>query len=282
MNLYANLAGVEVGDGFPVRVVGVLNVSPESFYAGSVARGRARLQRHAERLVEEGAAILDVGAMSTAPYLTTRISEEQELQRMTAAICVVRKTVSVPISADTQRSRVAAAGLDAGASIINDVSGLTADPAMAGVARGADGLILMASEEGATAAAPIAMIMARLRQCLTRARRADIALNRIVLAPGIGFFRQAAVPWYQLDCMVLGQLSRLRRLGRPLMVGISRKSFVGKLTGRPDVRERLHGSLGAAAIAVYNGAALVRAHDVAATVDAVRVAEAIRASVAPS
>jgi dihydropteroate synthase len=281
MKLYANLAGVEIGDGYPVRVVGVLNVSPESFYRGSVARGRATLQRRAARLVAEGAAILDVGAMSTAPYLAGAISEERELRRMTAAIRAVRQAVSVPISADTQRSRVAAAALEAGATIINDVSGLRADPAMAGVAHGAQGLILMASERGATVGAPMTMIAARLRQYLRRAQRAGIALDRIVLDPGIGFFRRAAVPWYQLDCVVLGQLSRLRRLGRPLLVGVSRKSFVGKLTGHPDVRDRLYGSLAAAAIAVYNGAALVRTHDVAATVDALRIAEAIRAGGEP-
>ena len=248
--MYANLAGLEVGDGFPVRVVGALNVSPESFYAGSVARGRATLQRRAERLVGEGAAILDVGGMSTAPYLSGAITEEQEARRMTAAICALRHAVSVPISADTQRSRVAAAALEAGANIINDVSGLSADPAMGGVARRAEGVILMAWEPGVTADAPMRMIAARLRQCLTHARLARIAPNRIVLDPGIGFFRRAAVPWYQLDCAVLGQLSRLRRLGRPVMVGISRKSFIGKLTGRPDVRERLYGSLAAAAIAI--------------------------------
>ncbi len=281
MKLYANLAGVEVGDGFPVCIVGVLNVSPESFYAGSVARGRGALQRRAERLVSEGAAILDVGAMSTAPYLSGTITEELEARRLTAAIRAVRHAVGVPISADTQRSRVAAAALAAGAAVINDVSGLSGDPGMGEVVRGAEGVILMAPELSATADPPLEMIAARLRQCLVRARRAGIPRHRIVLDPGIGFFRRAAIPWYQLDCVVLGRLSRLRRLRHPLMVGVSRKSFIGKLTGRPDVQDRLYGSLAAAAVAVWNGAALIRAHDVAATVDAVRVAEAIRGSAAP-
>lgn len=273
---YANLAGVEVGDGFPVRVVGAINVSPESFYGASVAKSRAALQRVAARMVADGAAILDIGAMSTAPYVDGAISEGEEMRRMTAAVRAVRQVVEVPISADTQRSRVAAAALSAGASIINDVSGLRHDPAMARVARTAGGVILMAAEAGASTAAPMTMIGALLRQCMARARAARIAPRRIVLDPGIGFFRRAKVPWHEFDCLVIRDLHRLRRYGQPLLVGISRKSFIGKLTGRPNATERLHGSLAATAVAVFNGAALVRTHDVAATLDAVRVAEALR------
>ncbi|MFQ5666434.1 MAG: dihydropteroate synthase [Candidatus Binatia bacterium] len=274
--MYANLAGVEVGDRFPVRVVGAINVSPESFYRGSVARRRSALRRLAVRMVDEGADILDVGAMSTAPYLGGAIDEDEETRRMTAAIDALRDVVSVPISADTQRSRVAAAALDAGASIINDVSGFSRDRAMGTVARRSAGVILMACERGPSTAVPTRMIASLLRQCLARAGAAHIARRRIVLDPGLGFFRRGAVPWYEVDCLMLDALSRFRRLGQPLLVGVSRKSFIGKLAGRPQPAERLYGSLGAVAIAVYNGAALVRTHDVAATVDVVRVAQAIR------
>jgi dihydropteroate synthase len=274
--LYANLAGVEAGDGFPVRIVAALNVSPESFYPGSVVTGRRTLQRRAARLVEEGADIIDIGAMSTAPYRQGAISEVEEMRRLAAAIRAVREVVRVPISADTQRGRVAAAALEAGASIINDVSGLRYDPEMSHVARDAGGVILMAAEPGPSREAPLVMIAALLRACLARARRAGIRRDRTVLDPGIGFFRRAVLPWHALDCVVLGHLERLRRLGRPLLVGISRKSFIGKLTGRTDPTDRLPGSLAAVAIAVYNGAALIRTHDVAATADAVRVAERVR------
>jgi dihydropteroate synthase len=279
MKLYANLAGVEVGDGFPVRLAGAINVSPESFYGGSVARGRETLQRRATRMVEEGADIIDVGAMTTAPYMKGAISADEEQRRMRAAVRAVRAVVDVPISADTQRSRVAAAALHAGASIINDVSGLGYDPAMGTVAADAGGVILMATEVGPSTRAPMAMIASLLRHCLRRAQQARIARSRIVLDPGIGFFRRAVVPWHDFDCLVLRDLGQLRRLGCPLLVGISRKSFIGKLAGRDDPAERLHGSLGATAIAVYNGAALIRTHDVAATRDAVRVAAAIRGRV---
>jgi dihydropteroate synthase len=277
--LYANLAGVEVGDGFPVRVVGAINVSPESFYSGSVRRDRAALRQLALQMVDEGADILDIGAMSTAPYLKCAISEQEEEERMVAAVRTLRDVVAVPISADTQRSRVAAAALDAGASIINDVSGLSRDPAMASLARRAAGVILMAWEQGPSTAEPVTMIVRLLRACLTRARGAGVPPQHVVLDPGIGFFRQAVVPWHDLDCTVLAQLSQLRRLGRPILVAVSRKSFIGKITGRSTPAERLHGSVGAAAVAVYNGAALIRTHDVAATVDAVRMAAAIRAKI---
>ncbi len=257
--------------------MGAINVSPESFYGGSVVHGRRGLQRLAARMVEEGADLLDIGAMSTAPYLAGAIGDEEEAARMAAAVRAVREAVTVPISVDTQRSRVAAVALKAGASIINDVSGLRTDPGMAGLAAAAGGLVLMASEQRPTTAEPIAMIRGVLRAAAVRAHRAGIARERIVLDPGVGFFRRASVPWHELDCIVLARLARLRGLGYPLLVGVSRKSFVGRVTGRSAPEERLYGSLAAAAIAAYNGAAVIRAHDVAATVDVVRMAAALRA-----
>lgn len=271
------LAGIAVGDGCPVRVVGVINVSPESFHAGSVTRGTRALRQRARALVAEGADLLDVGAMSTAPYRRGAISAADEARRLRAAIATVCDAVAVPVSADTQRAEVAAVALDAGATIVNDVSGLAGDEAMAAVARRARGLILMARESGPTAASPLRTVAGHLRAALRRARTARIPAGRIVLDPGIGFFRQAALPWHAFDCAVLARLPRLRRLGHPLLVGVSRKSFVGHYTGRDNPAARLAGSLGATAVAIYNGAHLVRTHDVAATIDVVRMVEAVRA-----
>jgi dihydropteroate synthase len=275
--LQANLAGVSVGDAQPVRILAAINVSPESFFGASVVRGRRTLQRRAEQMISEGADVLDVGAMSTAPYRHGQIPEEEEHRRIVAALRALREVTRIPISVDTQRSAVAAAALRAGAAIINDVSGLAGDPDMARVARDAGGVILMAREEGPSQTQPIVQVASLLRCALQRAAAAGIPRERIVLDPGIGFFRQAAVPWDEFDCRVLDCLQRLRRLGRPLLVGISRKSFIGKLTGRGEAAERLSGSLAAVAVAVYNGAAMIRAHDVGATLDAARVAAAIRA-----
>jgi len=277
MSVYANLAGLEVGDEFPVRLAGAINVSPESFYRGSVATGADSLRVMAEQMVAEGADALDIGAMSTAPYLKTEITEAEEIQRLTWAIGIVRKMVGVPISADTKRSRVALAALDAGANIINDVSGLRHDPGMAEmVARRARGVILMASETDPSARDPIETVRGLLEESLQVVWKAGLPDHRVVLDPGIGFFRQAAIPWHVWDCQLLRRLAELRSLGRPLLVGVSRKSFIGKIIGQADPGDRLAGSLAATAIAVLNGAHLIRTHDVGPTREAVRMAEALR------
>jgi dihydropteroate synthase len=277
MKAYANLAGVEVGDGLPVRLVGAINVSPESFHQGSVATGEDSLRAKAEQMAAEGADMLDIGAMSTAPYLRTEITEAEEAQRLTWAIGIVRKAAAVPISADTKRGRVALAALEAGADVLNDVSGLRHDPGMADVvAHRAQGVILMASETDPKARDPIETVRGLLEESLRIVWKAGVPDHRVVLDPGIGFFRQTAIPWHAWDCEVLQRLAELRALGRPLLVGVSRKSFIGKILGQADPRDRLAGSLAATAIAVVNGAHLVRTHDVGATREAVRMAEALR------
>jgi dihydropteroate synthase len=291
----ARLGNVDVGDGFPVVLMGVLNVSPESFYPGSVVHGND-LIRVADEMITAGATILDVGGMSTAPYLPARIDEAEETKRLAGAVGRLTEKFSVAVSADTTRSGPARAALDAGATIINDVSGLRGDPAMAPLlaARGA-GAILMASPSnpggggsrdsqsraGTGRTDPVRTVAALLEESLERARRAGIPDERIVLDPGVGFFRDEGMKWSDWDAVVLGSLADLRRLGRPLAVGVSRKSFIGALTGETDPAHRLAGSLAATAIAVREGAALARTHDVAATRDAVLVASALRGTRRP-
>lgn len=277
MTAYANLAGVEVGDGFPVRLVGAINVSPESFYPGSVAATEDSVKQRAERMAAEGADLLDIGAMSTAPYLPTEIPEAEEIQRVTWAIGLVRGVTSLPLSVDTTRSRVALAALDAGADVINDVSGLRRDPGMGEiVAKRARGAILMASEIAPEARDPIGTVRGLLEETLQIVWRAGVPEHRIVVDPGIGFFRKAALPWYEWDCEVLRRLGDLKTLDRPLLVGVSRKSFIGQLLGQADPAERLGGSLAATAVAVVNGAHMIRTHDVGPSREVVRVAEALR------
>jgi dihydropteroate synthase len=278
----ADLAGVPVGGEHPVVVMGALNVSPESFYPGSVAGGRDELVRAALAMAEQGAALIDVGARSTAPYRPTALDEDEECARLGSAVEALAGKVPVPISADTARARVARAALDAGARVVNDVTGL-GDPALAALVRERGiGLILMASPEpGPTAGEPVTVVKRLLAAALERARAAGIAEARIVLDPGIGFFREGSLPWHAWDVAVLAGLPGLTALGRPLAVGVSRKSFLGAITGRPEPAQRLAGSLAATAVAVLNGAALIRTHDVAETLDAVRVAERLRRAAAP-
>ena len=277
----ATVAGVSVGDGLDVAVVGALNVSPESFYPGSVAVDPDRLLRAAEGMARAGAAWLDVGAMSTAPYLDTRIPADQEADRLHWAIGLLTAGLGLPVSADTSRSGPARAALAAGAGLINDVSGLHADPALAGVvAETGAGLVLMASPaEGAPLGGlvdPISVVRDSLERSLALARAADIPAERVLLDPGIGFFRRPSVAWPDWDCRVLADLPALYALGRPLHVGVSRKSFIGALAGADDPADRLPGSLAAVTVAVLGGAHVIRAHDVAETVQAVRVAQALQ------
>jgi dihydropteroate synthase len=254
-----------------------------------------------------------VGARSTAPYLPDTLGEAEERERLARAIEAVVLAVPVPVSADPARAGPAAAALDAGARVINDVSGLR-DPRMAALlrARGA-AVILMASPERAElgrspattlstsvpgssvqsrfplpaeatgrggapqlGADPVASVRRLLEQALARARATGIPEDDVVLDPGIGFFREEAVSWHEWDVHVLAGLSRLSALGRPLGLAVSRKSFLGVITGREEPARRLASSLAATAVAVLEGAALIRTHDVAETVDAVRVAERVR------
>jgi dihydropteroate synthase len=276
----AELAGVAVGDGLPVVLMGVLNVSPESFHAGSVFREDAALLKAARVMVEHGAGLIDVGARSTAPYLSTDVSEDEEARRLVHAIGALVAEIPVPISADTCRREPAGAALEAGARIINDVSGLR-DPGVARlVAAHGAGLIVMASPGPAgdrtPSATPSATVGRLLAEALERAAAAGIPTERIVIDPGIGFFRDEALAWHEWDVQVLADLRALRALERPIAIGVSRKSFIGALDDRPDTADRLAGSLAATAIAVANGAALIRTHDVVETRDAVRVAERLR------
>lgn len=279
----AALAGVSLGDGLPVAVIGALNVGPGSFYAGSVVTSADDLLRAAERMVREGAVLLDVGARSTAPYLSDAISASEEGERLAWAIGRIAGKLGVAISADTSRVEPARAALDAGAGIINDVRGLTGDPGLAPlVAERGAGLIVMASEAATTTAGPpVETVRGVLQRALDIAERAGIDPERVVVDPGIGFFRRRDIAWHDWDCAVLAGLDRLRALGRPICVGASRKSFIGRIAGEPDPARRLPGSLAAATAAVLAGAHLIRAHDVGDTVQAVRVAEAVRGAREP-
>jgi dihydropteroate synthase len=257
--------------------MGALNVSPESFHPGSVHTEGADLLAAALAMVDAGAALIDVGARSTAPYLTSTVSDLDERERLARAVEVLAAKVPVPISADTARPEPARGALDAGARVINDVTGLR-DPEVAALVRqrGAGAILMAFPKAGPSRLQPIAAVKALLKEALERARNAGISDEQIVLDPGIGFFRNEAVAWDEWDAAVLSGLEELGALGRPLCVGVSRKSFLGAIIGRPGTEDRLAGSLAATAVAVWNGASLVRAHDVTETLDAVRVVERIR------
>jgi len=279
MKSAANLSGVLAGESYPVRIMGVLNISPESFYRGSVFAKEKDLAAAVKSMVGAGADMLDVGAMSTAPYLETNISAREEAKRLRWAVRFVRRHCELPISVDTSRLGPALDAFEEGATILNDVTGLTHDPALKQLVPSAKGLILMANSltwKGGALTKPVPHTTQILRQALQAALQMGFKKERIVLDPGIGFFRKARLPWWKWDLEVLKNLSQLKKLGRPLLVGLSRKSFIGEILGGRSVEGRLSGSLAATALAVQNGASLIRTHDVQETKDAVRVAEELR------
>jgi dihydropteroate synthase len=271
-------------------VMGVLNITPDSFYAGSrVPDVDAAVQR-ALQMERDGADILDIGGESTRPGSEGTTADE-ELARVLPVLEKLRARLKIPISIDTQKAAVADAAAAAGAQIVNDVSALRSDPALAEVARRRRlPLILMhmRGEPRTMQRRPFARnvlsdVTAGLRQALARARKAEILHSQIILDPGIGFGKSFAQ-----NCELLARLPELARLGCPLLVGTSRKTFIGAFLAQPhkqapDPRgpiappeDRLWGTAATVAAAVLGGAHIVRVHDVAEMAQVVRLADAIR------
>ena len=266
------------------RLVGILNVTPDSFSDGGRYLDTGAAIARGLLMAEEGADAIDVGGESTRPG-SLPVPDEEQIRRVVPVIRALRAQIDracerIRISADTSRSAVAAAAIDAGADIVNDVTGLKGDPAMAPLlARTGAAAILMhmrgtprTMQEDPRYEDLMGEITSALRGAWSRAREAGIRDDRIVLDPGIGFGKTTD---HNLE--ILARLAELASLGRPLLVGVSRKSFLGNVTGLP-VDQRLEAGLAAAAAAILNGAALVRIHDVAPTSSMVRVLDAIRAA----
>jgi len=272
------LGDVWIGDDYPTRIIGVINVSPESFYKGSVRLSYEDVAETARKMEQDGADVIDVGGMSTAPYLETSISEEAEAERISWAIEAAKSASKIPVSADTSRLKPAMAAIRAGADIINDVTGLRAQPEIARlVAEYGLSLIVCASNLGglrSSGDAPMAAVKS-LKESIQIAVRNGVEPNRIIVDPGIGFHRSTGLPWFEVDLSLLRGLRRLRVLGKPIIVGVSRKSFLGAITGRDRPEERLASSIAAEAMAVILGAHGIRVHDVAEALDAVKVVEAL-------
>ena len=253
-------------------VMGVVNITPDSFSDGGRFLDPRAAIAQARRLAAEGADILDIGAESTRPYGgAVRVTGEEERARLATVLPEVI-ALGRPVSIDTMKAAIAAWAIDLGAAIVNDVWGLQRDPDMARVVaeRGVP-VILMHNREAADAAIDIvADVTAFFERSLDIAARAGIARERIVLDPGIGFGK---TPQQSITC--IARLSAFRTFGLPLLVGASRKRFIHTITPSEPM-ERIGGSLAAHLLAVENGAAIVRAHDVGPTVQALAVAAAIR------
>lgn len=267
----ANVLAQLLAKGRPL-VMGVLNVTPDSFSDGGQFLQAPAAIEHARRLAAEGADIIDIGAESTRPYGGARpVSLEEERERLEAILPAVA-TIGIPISIDTLKAKVAAWALDAGASIVNDVWGLQRDPDMARVVAEHEApVIIMHNRETADPTIDIiADVTEFFSHSLEIAWEAGIPRDRIVLDPGIGFGK---TPEQSIAC--IARLDAWRGFNMPLLVGASRKRFIHSITPSEPL-ERLGGSLAAHLIAVEHGVAIIRTHDVAPTLQALAVAAAIR------
>lgn len=259
-----------------VLIMGILNVTPDSFSdGGRFLDPQAALDRLHE-MAEEGADIVDIGAESTRPG-STGVEEAEELRRLLPIFRTIGHRSPIPLSIDTQKATVARTALDHGVVIVNDVSALRADPHMASVvAKSGAGVVLMhmQGQPFTMQQAPrytdiIQEVKAFLTQRLIAAERAAIERDQIVLDPGIGFGKNMTH-----NCALVSQLDAFLELGRPLLIGVSRKTFIGQIVGKP-VEDRLLGTAGAVAVAVMHGASIVRVHDVQAMKDVVTVVQAL-------
>jgi dihydropteroate synthase len=282
INYMYRLGPVSVGDSKSLRIMGIINTSPESFYKKSVFTDKNEISKTAKQMEEDGADFIDVGGMSTAPYFDTLISEEKEMERITKAVEAISKVSRLPISFDTCRAGVARKAFESGVEILNDISGLKYDKAMLeALERYSPSIIVCAFSKEIVKGNQVVQARNLLRESLSIAKKAGIQKNKIVVDPAIGFFRKKAKGifftkinsnWLERDISIIQNLESIK-LGHPLLVSVSRKSIIGSLLNEKDPGKRLYGSLGAEIISVLNGADIIRTHDVKATHDAIKIAQ---------
>ena len=277
------IGGVAAGSGCPVRIMGIINTSPESFHKSSVSESRDAVSGAAVRMAGDGADYIDVGGMSTAPYLDTWISEDTEMERVVAGVRAVVESCRLPVSVDTCRSGVAAAAMDAGASILNDVTGLMHDPAMRSVISKYDPSVVLCAHDSGVHTGDAADTSAVLGGAVRRALEYGADPDKLAVDPAIGFFRNGGRgdlytrihgDWARRDSSVLGALRDVGG-GLPVLVSVSNKSFIGQILDGRESGGRMFGSLAAEALAVAGGADIIRTHNVAESKDAAAVASSI-------
>ncbi|PIW32159.1 MAG: dihydropteroate synthase [Nitrosopumilales archaeon CG15_BIG_FIL_POST_REV_8_21_14_020_37_12] len=281
------LGGVPVGGNNPVRVMGILNTSPESFFKKSIKTSKRHISDAVKEMESAGADFVDIGGMSTAPYLLNLVSERTESDRVQDAIKVVQNVSNLPISIDTCRASVAKMALENRVEIINDISGLKYDPKMIDIiSRYTPSMILCAFDSKTVTGNHVTATKKLLRQSLSLAKKANIPSSRVVLDPAIGFFRRSGkgsfftkitTDWLERDLLILQNLRSIKKES-PILVSVSNKSFIGKLLGKENPSDRLFGSIAAEVFSVIHGADIIRTHNVSQTMDAVKIASRLSKS----
>ena len=258
------------------HIMGILNITPDSFYKESRVISVNTALKKADKMIMEGADILDIGGESSRPG-SDPVSEEEELKRILPVVKALIKKFDIPVSVDTYKSTVARAALEEGVSIINDISGLRFDPKMAkAIASANAGVIIMhisgkpkTMQKNPSYKSLMREITTYLNRGIKQAVSTGIKGSRIIIDPGIGFGKN-----FSHNITILKKLKQLQKLKKPILLGLSRKSFIGKILDLP-AEERLEGSIAASVFGIINGAQILRTHDVKETKRAVAVADAI-------
>ena len=273
------LGTIPAGGSNPVRIMGILNLSPESFYKKSVKTTKNEIAKTVYLMEEQGADVIDIGGMSTAPYLSTMISEKEESRRLTNAIKIIQKISNLPISVDTCRSSVAKDVLELGVEIINDVTGLKYDKNMVNVIQHYQPSLILCAYNRNSFSGNHKETRKILKNSIALARDANISSNKITLDPAIGFFRNSGKgkffsyiksDWIKRDLEILNNLKNIKQ-NFPILISVSRKSFLGVILDKKNPEDRIAGSLACEAMSIINGADIIRTHNVQETKDVATV-----------
>jgi dihydropteroate synthase len=270
------IRNLEIGNGKP-KIMGIINASPESFYKESVATGKKIISERAIEMEGEGADLIDIGGMSTAPYGHTIVSANKEVERLRNSISAVKDVCSIPLSVDTPRAEVAKVSIDMGVDLVNDVTGLKYDEKMKSVVF-SSGLPVIIGAYGDRSvtynSGNIAETIDILQKSLVLADESGISEDKLIVDPLIGFFRESGnnpfftkishQNWYDRDIGIISNLKHLSNLSKPICISVSRKSFIGHLFKLTET-ERLIPSIILQAICVLNGTDIIRTHDVKET-----------------
>ena len=263
------IGGKEFDTKHHTYIMGILNVTPDSFSDGGKYNDSDEAIRHAEEMIRDGADLIDVGGESTRPG-HIQVTDEEEIRRVVPVIRALKSRFDIPVSVDTYKSRVAQAALDAGADLVNDIWGLKYDPEMAGViAKSGAACCLMHNRTEAVYQEYLTDFLSDMRECVRLAEEAGIPKDKIILDPGVGFGKT-----YEMNMEIISRLEILHELGLPVLLGTSRKSVIGLTLDLPP-QEREEGTLVTTVWAVQKRCAFVRVHDVKKNRRAIQMAEAL-------
>ena len=281
------LGDLVVGRKNEITIMGILNLSPESFYKNSIKSTKSQISKYVTELEDNGANIIDIGGLSTAPYLKTIVSEKTESNRVTKTIKIIQNLSNIPISVDTCRASVANDALELGIDVINDISGLKYDKNMPKIIeKYQPSLILCSYSKNAVKGNLISETKRLLNESIKIAQNAHISKDKIVVDPAIGFFRRSSdvknkLPytkinsdWAQRDIELIKKL-KLFKTTFPILVSISNKSFLGKLLKKEDPVDRNIGTALAEMISIINGASIIRTHNPKITSDVIKITKSL-------